>query len=61
MSHYKVYIQLSVVICFYDRFLMNTLPPAPFHSLEKVNAARASSGLERLPNMQQELDAQMAR
>ncbi|CAO3676842.1 unnamed protein product [Umbelopsis ramanniana] len=28
---------------------------------EKVNAARASSGLERLPNMQQELDAQMAR
>ncbi|KAI9277920.1 hypothetical protein BC943DRAFT_364102 [Umbelopsis sp. AD052] len=28
---------------------------------EKVNAARASNGLERLPNMQQELDAQMAR
>ncbi|KAI8576886.1 hypothetical protein K450DRAFT_254761 [Umbelopsis ramanniana AG] len=27
---------------------------------EKVNAARASNGLERLPNMQQELDAQMA-
>lgn len=29
--------------------------------VEKVNAAREATGLERLPNMQQELDAQLAR
>ncbi|CAO3683539.1 unnamed protein product [Umbelopsis vinacea] len=28
---------------------------------EKVNAAREATGLERLPNMQQELDAQLAK
>jgi hypothetical protein len=39
----------------------SSLPPTPFQSLDKVNAVRASTGLERLPNMQQELDAQMAR
>ncbi|GAB5591698.1 hypothetical protein Unana1_06598 [Umbelopsis nana] len=28
---------------------------------EKVNSAREATGLERLPNMQQELDAQLAK